>query len=43
MQDVTLLPSTGKYNLFSLKKMMKKGWKLSGDDNAIVLTKDDKQ
>ena len=42
MQDVTLLPM-GKYNIFSLTKMMKKGWKLSGDDNAIVLTKDDKQ
>ena len=41
MQDVTLLPA-GKYNLFSLTKMMKKGWKLSGDDNAIVLTINDK-
>jgi hypothetical protein len=41
MTDVTFIP-TGKYNLFSLTKMMKGGWKLNGDDNTIYLMKDDK-
>ena len=29
-----------KCNLFSLTYMMKKGWKMSGDDNGITITKD---
>jgi len=42
MKDVTLLPN-GKYNLFSLTKMMKNGWKLGGDEKLIYLQKGDKK
>jgi hypothetical protein len=38
--DVTHLPE-GKYNLFSITKLQNEGWILSGDDNAIWLTKGD--
>ena len=30
---------TAKCNLFSLTYMLKKGWKMSGDDNGITITK----
>ena len=36
LQDVTILP-TGKYNLFSVTQMMKRGWSLKGDKEALVL------
>jgi hypothetical protein len=38
--DVTHLPE-GKYNLFSITKLQNEGWILSGDANAIWLTKGD--
>jgi hypothetical protein len=38
--DVSHLPS-GKFNLFSLKKMQKEGWLLNGNQDAIWLTKGD--
>ena len=40
LTDVTVLP-TGKYNLFSVTQMLKKGWKLSGNDQALTLAKGD--
>jgi hypothetical protein len=38
--DVTHLPE-GKYNLFSITKLQNESWILSGDANAIWLTKGD--
>ena len=38
LTDVTVLPG-GKYNLFSLGTMMKKGWQMSGDDQGITISK----
>ncbi len=38
MCEVTHL-STGKFNLFSLSRMIKLGWKMTGDKYAIVLMK----
>jgi hypothetical protein len=38
--DVTHLPEA-KYNLFSITKLQNEGWNLSGDSNAIWLTKGD--
>ena len=38
MKDVRVTP-TGKFNLFSLSKMMKEGWKMTGDTSAIVISK----
>ena len=40
LRDVTLLP-TGKFNLFSLSKMMKLGWTMGGDANSIWLKSGD--
>jgi hypothetical protein len=34
LKDVTLLP-TGKFDLFSLSKMLKLGWTMGGDKTAI--------
>jgi hypothetical protein len=34
LQDVTLLP-TGKFNLFSLLKILKQGWKIGGGELSI--------
>ena len=43
MQDVMYVPD-GRYNLFSITKMIKGGWKLQGSmDEGITLTKDDKE
>jgi hypothetical protein len=39
LQDVTHLPD-GKFNLFSLSKLLKQGWKLTGDKMSIKLAKD---
>ena len=36
--DVSVLLH-GKYNLFSLGTMMKKGWQMSGDDQGIIISK----
>jgi hypothetical protein len=38
MQDVTHLLD-GNFNLFSLSKLLKEGWKLAGDKMSIKLTK----
>ena len=37
ISNVTLLPS-GKYNLFSVTQMLKKGWKLTGNADELALT-----
>ena len=37
LQEVSLLP-TGAFNLFSVSKLMMKGWRLSGDSTAMKLT-----
>ena len=42
LSDVTILP-TGKYNLFSVTQMMKRGWNLKGDKEALVLEKGEQQ
>jgi hypothetical protein len=39
LQDVTHLPD-GKFNLFSSSKLLKQGWKLTGDKMNIRLAKD---
>jgi hypothetical protein len=41
LTEVTLLPTTA-FNLFSLTKMIEKGWILHGNDDMIWLEKDDK-
>ena len=38
LTEVTILP-TGKFNLFSLTKLMNHGWILGGDDETMWLTK----
>jgi hypothetical protein len=38
LKDVAIVPSSG-YNLFSLTKLMKAGWILSGKDNKLTLTR----
>ena len=38
MKDVAIVPSSG-FNLFSITKMMLAGWKLSGEREKLVLTK----
>jgi hypothetical protein len=38
MKNVTLLP-TGKFNLFSISKMLTLGWTMGGDKTAIWITK----
>jgi hypothetical protein len=40
IQDVTILKN-GKFNLFSLSQMLKKGWKLTGNDEYIGISKGD--
>jgi hypothetical protein len=40
IQDVTILKN-GKFNLFSLSQMLKKGWKLTGNDEYIAISKGD--
>ena len=42
LTQVTYVPE-GRYNLFSLTRMMKNGWSMSGDMDGIVLTKGDKR
>jgi hypothetical protein len=42
LKDVTLLP-TGKFNLFSLSKMLKLGWKMGGDKTAIWIESGDQK
>jgi hypothetical protein len=39
LSDVMFLPN-GKYNLISITKVMKNGWKLEGNSNHINLKKD---
>jgi hypothetical protein len=41
LSDVMLLPN-GCYNLISITKVMKSGWKLEGDENMITLRKHNK-
>ena len=38
LKDVVLLPQ-GKFNLFSVTKLMKQGWTLNGDKNSLSLQK----
>jgi len=38
LQDVTVLPKSG-FNLFSITKRLKSGWKLTGDNKALILRK----
>ena len=38
IHDVAVIPSAG-YNLFSISKMLKQGWKLTGDEELLVITK----
>lgn len=38
IQDVTVISSAG-YNLFSISKMLKQGWKLTGDEELLEITK----
>jgi hypothetical protein len=40
IQDVTILKN-GKFNLFSLSQMLKKGWKLTGNNEYIAISKGD--
>jgi hypothetical protein len=40
MKDVAPVPN-GKFNLFSVTKMMSKGWKLSGEKDKLTVTKDE--
>jgi hypothetical protein len=40
IQDVTILKN-GKFNLFSLSQMLKKGWRLTGNDKYIAISKGD--
>jgi Zinc knuckle len=40
IQDVTILKN-GRFNLFSLSQMLKKGWKLTGNDEYIAISKGD--
>jgi hypothetical protein len=40
IQDVTILKN-GRFNLFSLRQMLKKGWKLTGNDEYIAVSKGD--
>jgi hypothetical protein len=42
MTDVRLTPEN-KYNLFSISKRLKEGWKMTGDKNGMVLTKGNEQ
>jgi hypothetical protein len=42
LSDVMFLPN-GKYNLISVTKVMKNGWKLEGDSNHFKLKKDKKE
>ena len=42
LSDVTILP-TGKYNLFSVTQMMKRGWGLKGDKSSMMLEKGEQQ
>ena len=42
LSDVTVLP-TGKYNLFSVTQMLKKGWELRGNDQKMTLAKGDSE
>ena len=42
LSDVTVLP-TGKYNLFSVTQMLKKGWELRGNDQKMTLVKGDSE
>eukprot|EP00977_Amphora_coffeiformis_P012694 scaffold3199_cov165-Amphora_coffeaeformis.AAC.17 len=39
LERVSVIPN-GKFNLFSVTRMMIKGWKLRGDDSALWLEKD---
>ena len=39
MKDVSYVPNAN-FNLFSVTRRMQNGWTLSGDKNAIILTKD---
>jgi hypothetical protein len=41
LTDVMLLP-TGKFNLFSVTKLLKEGWKLNGDLKKMCLVKGEK-
>jgi hypothetical protein len=38
IQDVTIL-SNGRINLFSISQMLKKGWRLKGNQESITITK----
>jgi len=38
LQDVTVLPKSG-FNLFSITKRLKSGWKVTGNDKALILSK----
>lgn len=42
ISDVTLL-SNGAFNLFSVTKMIKNGWSITGNEQALVLKKDGKR
>jgi hypothetical protein len=42
MTDVTVLP-TAKFNLFSVTQMLKKGWELRGNDQAMSIVNGDKE
>jgi hypothetical protein len=42
IEDVSIVPTSG-YNLFSITKLMKNGWKLSGTKEEIKLTNDEKE
>jgi hypothetical protein len=40
IQDITILKN-GRFNLFSLNQMLKKGWKLTGNNEYIAISKGD--
>jgi hypothetical protein len=42
LSDVTILP-TGRFNLFSVTQMMKRGWSLKGNKQSMVLEKNEQQ
>ena len=40
MKDMTIIPG-GKFNLFSVSKMIKEGWELGGNKTAIWLVRNE--